>query len=561
MEEKKRNEELNLKIIEEGQNRTVKAMGFKDLDDAITKKIIANNFPLQQPIDPAVLSDLKKAKISPSLGNMFTPVNECNANLEKNQKILFSMKNAASIKQKYQELTAKYKDVAIPLYAKDIQNYFNADILPRCNLLKNSPEKYGPEKNPEIKKVCDRLPEIRRILPELRRSEKSREYQQKAENFVREFWTPLIQETAPTQAAANDKMEKERNEINNYLTASHLACDRVKSLYAYEVSKMTRAFLIEVNTSKPTVDYLTEQFFSQPNQARANEQLGDVKAEIQDIVKKLTPSQEKRNAISANFDDIQLRWMGKPEAKYYKPGTKDVPLLDLSNDSPGPVRGEMDSIFQAFADPGLNYFKELNANYKPEIEIGVYKRSERVDMMPATLMNMQRNPQGFLSLLAHEVGHKIDPNQGMVNGYNLNPEYAKLRECFSSDKSIRMSGNQAGETMADYISAEVLARQLQRVSPEKRAGLLVDAMSTYCLWDASEEENNSSNSSGDHPDSALRVSGIFGANPNLRKTIGCEGAPAKYQLCGIPNIGGPPVGKSRPSSSKPKHLESMEGAR
>lgn len=98
---------------------------------------------------------------------------------------------------------------------------------------------------------------------------------------------------------------------------------------------------------------------------------------------------------------------------------------------------------------------------------------------------------------------------------------------------IKLEDNQGDETMSDYFSSEVLARQIQKLPAEKRKQAVMSSMKAYCMFDDTSNRQHSISCKGNHPENSLRVSGIFGANPSIRKILGCEKDSPKYKTCGL----------------------------
>jgi hypothetical protein len=188
---------------------------------------------------------------------------------------------------------------------------------------------------------------------------------------------------------------------------------------------------------------------------------------------------------------------------------------------------------QIFSGPSLSFFTQLNAFYTPQVQFGKMKMEEQVNMMPAFVYNLDKNPYAFLSVVAHEAGHKIGPMVSKINGYDLEPEYRELLNCYKDNKSIKLEEHQKDETIADYISSEVLARQIQKLPAEKRKQALMSSMEDFCIFDDYGNHNHSISCKGSHPENSLRVGGVYGANPSIRKIMGCEKDSPKFKSCGL----------------------------
>lgn len=241
---------------------------------------------------------------------------------------------------------------------------------------------------------------------------------------------------------------------------------------------------------------------------------------------------KKKSKIINDYDSLKLAWMEKPpESAYSKKG--NVLVLDEAKAPPSQAQMFTIDAFFAFSDASLSFFTTINANYMPQVQLGKIRVAERVNMMPALIRLGEELPYSLLGIIAHEAGHKIGPEVAEINGYDLKGAYADLLACYKDKKSINLRKDQGDEAIADYISSEVLARQISRLPAEKRQDALITAMTDFCLFEALD---SGINCRGVHPENSLRISGIFGANPNLRKAVGCQGDSPSFKSCGLKNI-------------------------
>jgi hypothetical protein len=262
------------------------------------------------------------------------------------------------------------------------------------------------------------------------------------------------------------------------------------------------------------------------------------------MVSKFVKDPERRTEIMNGYDSLNLLWMENPPDGAYKKGPRGNLVLDDQKATPSYVRQFSDDLLNVFSDPDMSYFTTMNANYVPVLSMGRYNQKERVAMMPVFIQNMKDNPFVFQSVLAHEAGHKIGPLVSRINGYDLAPEYKDLLVCYKDNKSIKLEENQADETIADYISSEVMARQISKLPKEQKLPAFMSSMEAFCQFDAKMTNMNTAMCKEAHPENSLRISGIYGANPNMRKAIGCEGDSPNFKSCGLKDIKLPEAVKS-----------------
>lgn len=117
----------------------------------------------------------------------------------------------------------------------------------------------------------------------------------------------------------------------------------------------------------------------------------------------------------------------------------------------------IDKVKVIFSDPYLTYFNDSNALYLPIYIWGKAKTDEHIEITPARLLLMDKNPYAVLSSVSHEIGHKIGPELSKLSGYDLTSNFQQLIDCYTTRESINLKHNQRDEAIADYISSEVLA--------------------------------------------------------------------------------------------------------
>ena len=92
--------------------------------------------------------------------------------------------------------------------------------------------------------------------------------------------------------------------------------------------------------------------------------------------------------------------------------------------------------------------------------------------------------------------YELSPSIATLNGSDLKPEYQQLLSCYRSTKNL----DQADEVTADYISSEILARQISKLPPLKRRGAVFSAMGFFCPDHDKENESYGVSCRGHYPD-------------------------------------------------------------
>lgn len=518
--------------INKARDDTAKSMGFKDFDDAAKRKLKDAGLEVSEPVDPDAWKNLKGGGPSgrPSK-SLYSTVEECHheaRELQTASSTATDLKQLQELSKKYDSFRSKYLELRIGYHAKDIPNFVSG-ILPQCEAVKGVP---STNVDPKMRKTCENITQIRKQAINLFRLEGTPEYEEQAKKFVREY-LPANSYSASKGDPNKTEIEILREKIDSDGNRSIGNCYMYASLVENAGGKVFRDFVDDVNKSKPTVDAVIDTFYNDQNKQVATQTFQNARTDIKAIVSQLVHDSTKRKKILDGYDDLKLFWIDKPAESSYTKNRNGIPILDeekSASEIPRALSGT-DDLFTIFSDPSLSYFTTLNANYRPSRSVGDFKNSERVNILPAMIHLTEKNPYTFLNVIAHETGHKIGPEISKLNGYDLTPEYKDLIACYKNHKSINLQKGQEDETIADYISSEVLALQIAKLPTEKRREALMSSMETFCIYEDS--ERNSLNCKYPHPENTLRVGGIFGANPNLREAVGCAGESSQFKSCGL----------------------------
>lgn len=568
-EEKKREEEAK-KIIQEAQDSGARSMGYKDLEDGIKSRLKEKGLSLVEPIEPASGKEKSLRERLTSLefedvDKLFEVPSQCSKLIQEFEKAKLNHKsNPEKLNSWAEKLSAKSKtthDLNVSKLASNLSVFVSNYLGGLCRKLDSDPKSFRPEHNQRMIQLCQKMPSLRRESVQLYRKEGSSGYKEEAEKFVRENMPESLirtngDEKNKSKKAPNPRLDKVHAEFSKLEDTCHFS----KNVFQLDATNVVQEFMTEVNTSKPTIEILHGKYFNESNWKKASQMFNSVRDDMKDIAKQITSSKEKQDKIIEEFAAMEMKWLERPEDFHFKKGPKGALILDEEKIESSNRKFAMENPYSKFADPELSYFQDLNANYLVAQKVGEKINKERIEMMPAYLMKLEKSPWRFLSVLAHEFGHKIDPNIAATNGHDLKNEYKETLACFSDPKSIRMSKDQQGETISDAISAEYLARQLVKMTPDQRRRTLIQAAEPYCFYDANGEKEHSIHCKGNHPENSLRVSGIIGANPNVRKAIGCEKESSQFKTCGISGVNLPGDSSAGPSNSrKTQQVQGTQG--
>lgn len=560
-ERNEKTKEGAVKVVRDARDKTAKELGFKDFDEALKSRLKEAGFELKNPPDEKTWK-LLKGEIesdgsydSNEAKRLYVSAELCDKDVDELKKISYygitDLNELKKVQDQVDNFWNKYNGKATKIHSNDIPDFISNYIGDKCKRLKNDPDHYKPEENPEAAKVCGNIEQLRREAVRIFRLEGTPEYQVESEKFIRENLIPDLSYHSPPSASTTtnpppekSEVDKARDQIQKTLNRTYSYCYSYSEAIKKSAKKVAEDFMKEINTSKTTVESVIGAFYTDENKKKANEMFVTAKTDIQDMITKFVKDPQKRTEIMNGYDSLNLLWMENPPDSSYKKGPRGNLVLDDQKAVPSYVRQFSDDPLNVFADPTLSHFTTMNANYVPVLSMGRYNQKERVAMMPVFIQNMKDNPYVFQTVLAHEAGHKIGPLVSRINGYDLTPEYKELLACYKDNKSIKLEENQADETIADYISSEVMARQISKLPKEQRQSALMSSMEAFCQFDVTMTHMHTVMCKGAHPENSLRISGVYGANPNMRKAIGCEGDSPNFKSCGLKDIKLPEISNS-----------------
>lgn len=539
--------ELNKYIIK-ARDKTAVLMGFKDFDDALKSKLKEAGLEVNEPLEAEAWKNLKRKDgvvhlRGDSAKKLYLAVNQCYqdreeilANQDKSKTVASQSSETirlTEIVRKYDVFLAKYREKSIGLYAKDIPNFVSNHVSLECNSSES-----GTKEN---QKACQEFLKIKRQAINLFRIEGTPEYKEQADKFVRKNLLLKSQypSTITTSAASGEISEKVKLEkliAKDKLLSSLIkdSCEHYSSAAENAGAKIFEDLTDQINKAKTTVDVVIDSFYSDDKKKIATQMFQETRSDIQAIASQFVKDPTKKTQIVDGYDRLKLFWMEKPENSSYTKNNKGIMALDELKAAPSNIRALFnEDVYETFSDSSLSFFTTFNADYMPSVNMGKTGRDERVNIMPAFINFLEENPYAFLEVISHEAGHKIGLDVSRLNGYDLSLEYQELLACYKNRKSINLQSGQEDETIADYISSEVLARQISRLPSEKRQQALMSSMEAFCVLDDGHSDITFKES---HPDGILRVNGILGANPNLRKAVGCNAESPEFKSCGLSKV-------------------------
>jgi hypothetical protein len=396
------------------------------------------------------------------------------------------------------------------------------------------------DENKIVAERCQKISALKRQAVNLFRQEGTSGYKAQAEKFVQDNWLPELLLAPPADVEKpTTELEKRQFNLLAFNNAYQNYCRDFQGLVENVANQTAEETMLEVNRSQIMVEGMLGEVYSDGRYKKASAVLKAANQDISALTKQFVRDPKQQKEIVDGYQKLNLFWPKKPQPSDYQKNAQGIAVLDQTKFSAG-AKVTDGNVFETFSDPALSFFTTINADYVPVLTMGKNIQAERVNMMPMFLGLMENNPFTFMAITAHEAGHKIGPEISRINGYDLTSEYKNLLSCLGERQSIYMQKGQEDEAIADYISAEVLARQLGKLPQDKRRQAMMSAMESFCIFD---QMDFGVDCKGTHPENSLRVNGIYAANPNLRSILGCQGPSSQFKNCGqeqltLPGQGG-----------------------
>lgn len=329
---------------------------------------------------------------------------------------------------------------------------------------------------------------------------------------------------------------------STWVASCHLASVALELAYQREVSPYFWYF----TWSKPVVRRLESAFYDAAALRSAQALFDRIKAEarrivVEQILPRAAVSPLHVEQILAEFDAMALVLPQPVSDGDFRavPGFPE-PILDYRTEHVQQVRrtGVMNRLTMQMVD-----YLMPNAAYVPRQSVGAFTVTEHVIITPAYLRAASSNPDAVFFALSHEISHKFGPQGTSEGGIPLAGAYEGLYGCLSSQ--FPLSEGQSDEIFADWMGAEIMARELSReAGPATALGRLRTMVASHCEW--VREDRSSLNRRGAdyptdaghdnwrafpvHPENIFRMEFIVGRHPVIQGLLGFSG---QLPYCGM----------------------------
>lgn len=350
---------------------------------------------------------------------------------------------------------------------------------------------------------------------------------------VKDIEEALLQKTIymSNYEEADSPIKQHEDRLRETQQARTLSCRNQQQVGQEEFRDLFEEFNENIAKSKPVVETIITTLYTDDLKSKIDSLYGPSHTSIMRFVKDdlskfpTLADQVKIKEMSSQLEGLSFFWPEKPDPGLYK--KSDAFPLEVLDEDKLPVT---DMFYRNFFDPKLSFFSSLNAFYTPVTKVGVHVGEEKVFLMPTLNLMAEKSPYDVMATIAHEIGHKLGPEVSRINGYDLRGEYKELLMCLSGADSIGMNQNQSDEAFSDWLSAKVVGEGILKLpTPERRAAALSVA-GFFCQAHMGDFFSSSFSLKNKHPESTLRINGIYGANKQIREALDCKG-PGPYREC------------------------------
>ncbi len=308
-------------------------------------------------------------------------------------------------------------------------------------------------------------------------------------------------------------------------------CNKRNELISQHVNESIEKTFSKMSLSRPVVEAVTEYFYSDKNKALQNEIFNSTKTlELEVLKTKVLPhikDAQKRSKVLKRFENASLGIPPDPNKLSWEKGVlPGVESLDLD------ALDMFEVYYSQFEDPKLRGLTQINAFYIPEVP-ELSSVSKKVFIFPGTVNLFSDRKEALTEILAHEIGHSVDPNSLRQSGIDVRDDYKTLMECLASKESVSARKDQMGECFADWMATEVLALKILKTPKENRLNLINEMISFHCFASRSADIFERANDDV-HLSSIRRLNGILGAHPVIREALGCP-VNGTYKYCEMNN--------------------------
>lgn len=533
-------------LVKEAQSKAARQIGFLDMNDALLKTLDKEGFALKKDLSEKAKKYFFEGSYEDYVGadEVFEALSRCNIEKEKITALdVDSIKDIVKLREVYNQIVAYDKNedtLMLKGYSKNLPGFLNKINAKCTEFERDNTVKEKDFYKTKVKPVCSQKRNLREQAIKLYLQQDKPEVAKKIEQFVASHLDFLkasayaigsIKEEKPTDLS--DEILKDFEKLKSVVAAKKMsmmyvsACTAASASFESKPKEIVKELKDLVAKSRVGAEFLIDQIYTADRLKKVDTLFKLIKVESMKVAKRITTDPEKLTLIKKTYDRMQLTWLKKSMLQNFKKDEKTG--LEIIDEDRGNPLSPTSEVFTG----NLNFFTDLNAFYLPDLKFGTISTDLSVTMMPIFIEILDENEFAYVAVLAHEVGHNLGPEISKINGFDLETEYEPLVACLSSSDSAQMNYNQQDESIADTISAEVLAQLISELPAEKRRGAALASVQDFCIFSALSDKDLSLDMNEVHPESTLRVSAIMGGNKNFRKALGCERSSKTFRTCSL----------------------------
>lgn len=517
--------------IAEGEKKALTAMGYNSMESAIadalkSKNIKANTNSL------GMRQALKRGDVS-SLNediNTFPMSEECENKMKtyKQEEFDSTISNESKITLK-NKLNEDLKNIRadIKIYETYQEDVFSLEpqtiydtIASWCFEYKN--QNYEPIKQSDLyrkfREDCNNILKIQSEAIDLyRQKNNSLTSKQKTNEFYYKFkYIDRLGEVqfVGSSVGINGEIERLIHNIKNEIKRFNFVCHRIANDKEI-AADLVQETIIKVHTNKIFIDHINTSIFGDSDKYQASIVAEAARKNVLGSIETLFPKSPQKQRMISTLSKIEVQTSHFADEDQFinKNGNLYLDSFKLGTSLRDDYLGQ-------FYDPTLSSLREFNPYYSA----GYGAMPTHVCPLGSAFHMAKTNPYSLFTVFSHEFGHHIDADDW--NGFGN--DHTALLNCLRDPSSIRMQSQQRGEASADYIASVSLLKELNQMPEATRKHVFIESLKFFC--DFSDKDGFVSMEQT-HPELKLRVNGIYFANPEIRKLLGCSHDNYKYKTC------------------------------
>lgn len=294
------------------------------------------------------------------------------------------------------------------------------------------------------------------------------------------------------------------------------SCESLSQYQRSAVDELYEQTLSDMKNSKPFIEKAIGYYFESYRKTEIMNNFNQAKAGVLTAIQTLIPDVAAANQVTESVNATELVWPDIQNIKYKTAKHWNGNTITVVDEDAMETDDPFWTIREMLMDKSQNAFYDAYTN--PE--------KKKIYVQPATVWFGLKAPMALLAVVAHELGHDVyEQNKELTH-----PAIDPIMKCMAAKESILLKKAQWSEAAADIVSEVATSKLVSQlgVETERKAA----AIQMTLFFPFIDVDSSSLHSPSDpHPDTVLRVSGIFSSAQGFRNNAGCGKEVSNYKVC------------------------------